>query len=1008
MPKMDLEQIIAQLDIIPFMETQGVVFQKKTAKGGWYADCPFCQSKQKLSIVTEGQKKGLWKCYKCNEKGNAITLYAKLHNCSNGEAVKAMKKFEGIEDDYRSNVVPLRKTSSKNQTDVLINLPGKGENDGADGQGLSEVNEAHAAASDDGEQAHTATGAARPRDIYATLVRDTALTDVHRQELRSRRGFSDEIINTLQFRSGGEHLKSAIEKLRDTFSDEDLKESGLLVEVNGVLAYNNQLLEDRILIPYLDENGDVYHLRPHKLGFENRPIELYCRYLLKDRPSEIVLTEGEFKAAALLQWGIPALAIPGISAFGGKHFDRLTELLKEIEVKKVTVIFDNEIKDNPDLPNYKEKPESRYDAELWAYLMAYKLFKEEFTARIARLPDEWRQDGKVDFDSALAQGRTKEEILKVVDTSQTHKEYLESLPEQSRRIVRRKISGYFARVSVKREFNRYVAIRSAGRGEKRDTWEETISNFVLNIKSSFFTPDGVIRNVEMVNEYGEVSETFALSPGEMAGLNEWKKFCFSKGNFVFEGNTQDLLNVWKLEFSRDIGDLIYMPDRIGYIEDRNLWLFGNLAIKNGKIYRPDNDGIVWIDGRGYKPQSLQIGSRGEAIEDAIPSLSEKKIDIADVARKLKQTVGGYEAYVGIGWAIATIFSSNIFAHYKCMPILFPHGKRESGKSTFMRWIMAFFGIETEGVGIAETTQNFIARSLSYYSSLGAWFDEYRNEYKVIQKDGFFRSAYNRQMSGKGTTTAFQARGFSVHAAAGISGEELPKDNGLFTRLVPLQISEYKRDRTWYEWFNRHALEFSYLTLYLLLNYSELKPKIMKNIAELKKALLQKDISDRTAENWAICAGCFEAAVFEDNDFIVWVEQACQEAKLSGESEHMLNQFWNDLSVLASRGDITSKHVAINDDGNFCVWLSGAYGEWASFYRSKTGREPFDEASIRKYLEDEPYFIKKHRAQIFGPNQENRHHHVVIDIEKAPEVIEEIADMTIAKSGERGRRYWDEN
>ena len=46
------------------------------------------------------------------------------------------------------------------------------------------------------------------------------------------------------------------------------------------------------------------------------PIELYCRYLLKDKPSEIVLTEGEFKAAALLQWGIPALAMPGISAFG--------------------------------------------------------------------------------------------------------------------------------------------------------------------------------------------------------------------------------------------------------------------------------------------------------------------------------------------------------------------------------------------------------------------------------------------------------------------------------------------------------------------------------------------------------------------------------------------------------------------------------------------------------------------------------------------------------------------
>jgi len=243
---------------------------------------------------------------------------------------------------------------------------------------------------------------------------------------------------------------------------------------------------------------------------------------------------------------------------------------------------------------------------------------------------------------------------------------------------------------------------------------------------------------------------------------------------------------------------------------------------------------------------------------------------------------------------------------------------------------------------------------------------------------------------------------------GISGEELPKDNGLFTRLVPLQISEYKRDRTWYEWFNRHASEFSYLTLYLLLNYKKLKPKIMKNIADLKEALVEKDISDRTAENWAICAGSFEAAIFEDANFIRWVMDACQEAKLSGESEHMLNQFWNDLSVLASRGDINSKHVAVKEN-EFYLWLAGAYGEWASFFRSKTGREPFDEASIRKYMEDEPYFIRRERKEVFGSDQSQRHHCVVIDMNMAPEVIEEIVEMASAHREEEERRgYWNDN
>jgi DNA primase len=343
--------------------------------------------------------------------------------------------------------------------------------------------------------------------------------------------------------------------------------------------------------------------------------------------------------------------------------------------------------------------------------------------------------------------------------------------------------------------------------------------------------------------------------------------------------------------------------------------------------------------------------------------------------------------MGIGWAIATVFSQDIFSKYKCMPILFPHGKRESGKSTFMRWIMACFGVENDGVGIAETTQNYIARSLSYFSSLGCWFDEYRNEQKVIQKDGFFMSAYNRQISGKGTATSFQTKGFSVNAAVAISGEELPKDNGLFTRLIPLQISEYKRDRTWFDWIQRHTEAFSYLTYYLLLNYNELKPKIMDNIAALKEALLAKDISDRTAENWAICAGAFDTVITQDNGFIKWVEQTCQEIKRTGETEHMLNQFLGDISVLVSEGKLTGTHLRIDKD-TVAIWLRGVIGVWSSYYRSKTGREPFDEVSIRKYLIDEPYYIDSKLVRFLDGGKQA----IIVSISQAPEALQEACEI----------------
>lgn len=971
-----LNDIINALDIQAFFERQGIVFAKNGTEKGWYVDCPFCESKGKLHL----SRQGLWKCYKCGETGNAITLYAKLHHCNNGQAVRAIKQFMGIDDGPRP-VTP-RATSQRpprvNQKVVPINSS-------ISGGGLSEEN-GQADATSGNTAGSTAMEAVQPRDVYQRLVKVATLTDAHREELRTKRGFTDATIERLAFRSCGQHMVQVIEQLKAEFGERPLLKAGLLVEANGNLFINDQLLENRILIPYLDEQGYVYHLRPHKLGFKGIPSEAYCRYLLQDNRGHIVLTEGEFKAAALQQWGFAALGIPGVSSFAGTNFERLVELLKAFLVKSVTIVFDNEEKGNPQYPNYKERVEDRYDTQAWSYITGWKLSKVGFDVRIGWLPDAWRQNGKADWDGALAAGHNVTEVKRVIDAAVTPREFLESLDEEAKRVVQKKVTRFFANLPIRREFNKYVADRKQG----DHVWTDIISNFVINIKSSFFTSEGVIRNVQLVNEYGEVSETFALHPGDMAGLNEWKKFCFSKGNYVFQGRSDDLINIWKLEFLRDSGELIYQPDRIGRIA-HDLWLFGNLAIKGGQVYRPDNDGIIWIDGKGYKPQSLQINAKGEAVEDAIPALYEGDIDIRDVAHKLRQSVGGYEAYIGLGWVIATIFSEDIFAKYKVLPILFPHGKRESGKSTFMRWLMSFFGIETEGTGIAETSQNFIARALSYYSSLGVWFDEYRNEAKVIAKDGFFRSAYNRQLSGKGTATAFQARGFAVHGSLAISGEELPQDNGLFTRCVPIQLSANRRDRAWYDWLNRQADKFSGFVYRLILEYDQYKDKILEYIAELKEDLVARDISDRTAENWAICAGAFLAVVEEDPKFVHWVGQACEEIKRTGEQEHMLNQFWEDIEYLYSAGELNTEYLKVVDDSLF-IWFNSVYEAWALHFRRKTGREPFDRASILKYMKDEPYYggPKTIRLGRFT----KRMHEILV--KQSTETIQELAEMVKAE------------
>ncbi|MGD9155044.1 MAG: CHC2 zinc finger domain-containing protein, partial [Bacillota bacterium] len=240
----ELNRILQQLDTESFLNHIGM---QKNRKGKWYVDCPFCEGKEKLSINVQ---KGLWSCFKCSEKGNLITLYAKLHNCSNGDAVKAIKEFMGIIDEPKrkgsykpKNVKPLK------VKDIQTNPNQKGGDDIP----------SPADADTPPETKHVdSVRAAQPRDIYTALVKLARLTDAHRNELRTKRGFTNDTIERLSFRSGGEYISDIVETLRETFTDPDLKDAGIIVEINGCLVCNPQLIEDRVLIPYMDTSGAVY------------------------------------------------------------------------------------------------------------------------------------------------------------------------------------------------------------------------------------------------------------------------------------------------------------------------------------------------------------------------------------------------------------------------------------------------------------------------------------------------------------------------------------------------------------------------------------------------------------------------------------------------------------------------------------------------------------------------------------------------------------------------------
>lgn len=271
------------------------------------------------------------------------------------------------------------------------------------------------------------------RRAYGLLVERLTLTGTDRAELKTKRGLSDATINTCLFKSGGVAARRALDALRGHVDDETLISSGLYVrqEVGGEqrASPNPALASDAGLIPYLDDDGNCLIIQRHKARngavywLKGKRVELYLpRIPVSDRKT-LYLVEGPYKAAALAQLGYFAAALLGISTFIGDNFPRLVQWIQRHGTPSVVVVWDAEDK--------RERigdPFRRHDTPFYAWLTAHRLERENIPARIATLPLDWDADRrKVDPDSALASGKTRDDFDAVFQRAATPGEYFRSL-----------------------------------------------------------------------------------------------------------------------------------------------------------------------------------------------------------------------------------------------------------------------------------------------------------------------------------------------------------------------------------------------------------------------------------------------------------------------------------------------------------------------------------------------------------------------------------------------------
>src|SRR3990167_10125200 len=112
------------------------------------------------------------------------------------------------------------------------------------------------------------------QSIYESICAQGRLTEAHRKELKEKRGFTDETIAKFRFFSGGEYLLKTEEPLNKSFTPDALLASGVMINTGKSPTLNPQLLEEKIIIPYITD-GAITLLRPHKFGLKNTGIQIY-------------------------------------------------------------------------------------------------------------------------------------------------------------------------------------------------------------------------------------------------------------------------------------------------------------------------------------------------------------------------------------------------------------------------------------------------------------------------------------------------------------------------------------------------------------------------------------------------------------------------------------------------------------------------------------------------------------------------------------------------------------
>ena len=794
------------------------------------------------------------------------------------------------------------------------------------------------------------------------IVDYLTLSDTDREIIKRKRGFDDTTIDLLKFRTIGYHLKD------DSFI------KGLDKPIYDSLTSGNN-----ILIPYFYPDGRVSNIRPHKFGIKDNASNIYIPWpIIQSSEKTWVLTEGEFKAVASCMYGVPAIAVPGISSYAVNKLPALLEVIRNINPAGIIIAFDNEIKDNPKFKNYKDKYTKRYDSQFYAYVQSKLIEKELGKDKVAicELPLEHAKEGKVDIDGLLAQGLSKDDFIAILHTAVRSNEYRKSwdkLPPSHLSYLQRRVDRFFYHGRIKESFNCLYRVESKNKTIKDETvtqrQEIKIANFTIRMINTLKGSEGLERQIIIKSAYGN-SRPCVLSPSMMASKQQFINFLYTHGDYCFTGNDADMPDLWEFLFLTQDGSTITKIDKFGYDKEHDFWVFGHGIYKNKTLYPVDESGICYVGDEGFSLLTVEDTDLAPPVLETTAPV----FDIDDVRKKMAEAFGLHNAKRIIAWVFGVYLWDKIIEEYENFPQLFYYGVFGAGKTSAAKVTMSFFGqYEEKGYSLDGSTKVGLTRIATRNSGLPFWIEEARNAAEgTVSKNSLFRSIYDRTSIAKGTKNPNEIRSTKTSANCLISGEEYPSDAATVSRCLLIHIDKQNQrkevSKAAFDWLMNNKSMFSFFGHSVLLNADFWWERCKKNIDEYIDAF-KKDqkISVRARLHNALIGGIADTIFGEDEKFSQSVYQFAKQEEVVLRNSQMLNVFWQDVYTLVLEKKLNYRFYQLyEEDGMPFVKINFAplYGSWEKVFKNMRKEHPVSKNSLIEAMKQEGYYIDHRQIKFF--------------------------------------------